>query len=276
VSVPIDLGAAVRLQAECRDLAGTLTNASTVTLAITLPDGTVVTPPVTNPPADTGMYRCDYTTVQAGRHAVYWTFTGPPAAYTDTFDVRPAEPPLLLSLAAAKAHLNLTTSAHDEEVRFWIGATTRCVEHYTGPVVRRTVTETHDHLPYYGARAVPLRITPVLALVSAAALDPSGTTYDVDDLYVDENGILRRTDGGRLAGPLRVTYTVGRTVVGENITAAARIILQHLWRTQGGPGRPALGTEDFAVTEPIPGLGYAIPNRALQLLEADRLGPGVA
>jgi hypothetical protein len=274
--VPIDLGAPVRLTAECRTLAGTLTNASTVTLVITLPDGTTAAPPVTNPPPVTGVYTLDYTTVQAGHHGVYWTFTGPAGAYTDTFDVRPATVPLLLSLADGKNHLNLTTSSQDEEVRFWIGATTACVEHYVGPVARRTVTDTFTHLPPSGARGLALRTTPVLSLVSAAVLGSAGTVYDVDDLYVDEHGILRRTDGGRLAGPLQVVYVAGRTVVGENITAAAKLILQHLWRTRLGPGRPALGTEDYSVTEPIPGLGYAIPNRALQLLEPDRLGPAVA
>jgi hypothetical protein len=36
-----------------------------------------------------------------------------------------------------------------------------------------------------------------------------------------------------------------------------------------------LGVGDFDVTEPVVGFGYAIPNRALQLLEPYRLPPGV-
>jgi hypothetical protein len=82
--------------------------------------------------------------------------------------------------------------------------------------------------------------------------------------------------GGTVAGPLRVTYVAGRRIVPAAITAAAKIILQHLWRTQQGPGRPQRGVDDFDVTEPIPGLGYAIPNRAVQLLEPYKQPPGVA
>jgi hypothetical protein len=66
-------------------------------------------------------------------------------------------------------------------------------------------------------------------------------------------------------------------VVQEHITGAARIILQHLWRTQraGRRGGVAGGGDDYAVTEPIPGIGYAVPNRALELLAPDRLAPEV-
>jgi hypothetical protein len=59
------------------------------------------------------------------------------------------------------------------------------------------------------------------------------------------------------------------------MSSASRIILQHLWRTRQGPARPTRGGDDYSVTEPIAGFGYAIPNRALQLLEPYRLPPGV-
>ena len=91
-------------------------------------------------------------------------------------------------------------------------------------------------------------------------------------------GIVSRKDGGQLRGPLRVTYRAGRLIVAENISGAARIILQHLWATQRptrGGGLPG-ARDDFSVTEPIPGLGYAIPNRAVQLLNPDDQGPGLA
>ncbi|MCZ0996356.1 hypothetical protein O1L44_29875 [Streptomyces noursei] len=92
--MPYDLGATARLSAECRDAGGTLTNATTVTLTITLPDGTAVTPAVTNPPATAGQYSADYTAVQAGRHSLRWVFTGAGLAhaYADVLDVREATP----------------------------------------------------------------------------------------------------------------------------------------------------------------------------------------
>lgn len=275
--MPFDLGDTVRLAAESRDAGGTLANATTVTLTITLPDGTTTSPTVTNPPAQTGKYSVDYLTVQAGRHVLRWVFGTPNSAHTDALDVREAVPPLILSLADAKAHLNITSTTHDEELRGWIETTTKVIERFVGAVVRRTVTEDYDYLPQFGARVLALRTTPAISLTSVVAVLTSGIDVAVADLDLDgASGIVRRLDGGRMVGPLRITYTVGLTVVPANITHAARIILQHLWRTQHPPGRPQLGGDDYAVTEPIPGLGYAVPNRALELLEANRLAPGVA
>lgn len=276
--MPFDLGDTVRLAADSKDAGGTLTNATGVTLTITLPDGTTASPAVTNPPAQTGKYTYDYPTVQAGRHAARWVFTGPASAYTDSFDVREQTPPLILSLADAKAHLNKSSSVvtDDEELRGWIESVTAGIEHLAGMCVRRTVIEKHD-VPSHGVHTLALRRTPVLSLTSLVAVLSGGTTYTVTDLDMDgPTGIVQRRDGARLYGPLRATYVAGRVVVPANLTAAARIILQHLWRTQQGPGRPQLGTGDFDVTEQVPGFGYAIPNRALQLLEPHRLPPGVA
>jgi hypothetical protein len=275
--VPFDLADTVRLAADSKDVGGTLSNATTVTLTLTLPDGTTTSPAVTNPPAQTGRYTYDYTTVQAGRHLVRWVFTTPNNAYTDAFDVREAAPPLIVSLADAKTHLNITSTTHDEELRGWIESVTRGVEHLAGACVRRTVTERHDVSATVGALTLALRKTPALSLTSVVAILDGGTDYMVADLDLDgETGIVQRLDGGRMVGPLRVTYTAGRAVIPATITSAAKIILQHLWRTQHPAGRPSLGGEDYSVTEQVPGFGYAIPNRALQLLEPDRLPPGVA
>ncbi|WP_236241160.1 hypothetical protein [Streptomyces sp. CC228A] len=272
--MPYDLGATVRLTAECRDPDGTLTTAATAVVTVTLPDGTTATPTVSE--TSTGVYEAEHVTTAAGRHTVRWVWTGPAAAYTDVLDVRPEAPPAVISLADARAHLNLTGTRDDDEVRYWNTVATRVVEYYVGPVVVRTVVEQHT------LRSVPtvvLRRTPVLELTAVDPVLTAGSGYDPGDLGVDTaTGEVYRLDGGRLTGRLRFTYTAGRTVIGENITGAARIILEHLWRTQraGRRGGLAGGGEDYSVTEPIPGLGYAVPNRALQLLEPDRLPPGVA
>jgi hypothetical protein len=276
--VPFDLGVTARLTAECRDPGGTLTNAATVQVTVTLPDGTTAAPAVTNPPAQTGKYHADYVTEQPGRHTVRWVFTGPAHAYTDVLDVRPEQAPAILSLRDAKQHLNLslTSTTEDDEVRFWNNATTTAVEYFIGPVVARTVIEDHD---VGTVTALVLRRPPVLELLTVAPLRDGGSSYDPDRLNIDSAvGIVSRTDGGVLRGPLRTTYRAGRLIVTENISGAAGIILQHLWATQrptrsgGLPG----ARDDFIVTEPIPGLGYAIPNRAVQMLNPDDQGPGLA
>ncbi|MFB6943191.1 hypothetical protein ACFWGL_17145 [Streptomyces sp. NPDC060286] len=271
--MPYALGATVRLTGECRDPGGTLTAATTAGLTVTLPDGTTAAPAVVQ--TDTGRYQADYVTTVPGRHSVRWVFTGPAAASVDVFDVQDVEPAAILSLADARQHLNLSSARDDTEVQFWNAATTRAVEYYVGPVVPRTFVEQHD---VRDAAAVVLLRTPVIAVTGVESVPSGAAAYPVDSLSVDPaTGELFRLDGGRMAGRLRITYRAGRTVVTENIAAGARIILEHLWLTQrGNRGGLAGGGQDYSVTEPIPGLGYAVPNRALQLLEPDRLPPGVA
>jgi hypothetical protein len=270
--VPFDLGDTVRLNASCTDAGGTLATATTAVLTITLPDGTTALP-VVPAPTSVGLYVVDYVTEQAGRHSVRWLFTGPASAYTDSFDVRESTPPAILSLADAKKHLSKATDADNDEIRSWIESITAGIEGLCGPVVVRTVTERHD------GRRVPLialRQTPVLSVTSVVPILTGGTTYAVSDLDVDSTtGVVQRLDGGTFTGPLRWTYQVGRRIVPAAMSSASRIILQHLWRTRQGPARPTRGGDDYSVTEPIAGFGYAIPNRALQLLEPYRLPPGV-
>lgn len=278
--MPFDLGDTVRLQAECRDAAGTLTTATTAVVTLTLPDGTTATPAV-GAPASAGEYLVDYPTVQAGRHGVRWTFTGPGSAYTDSFDVREAAPALILSLADARRHLRYAPgdTSDDEQIREWLETITIGVEALAGVCCRRTVTEAHT-VPADGVLALVLRRTPVLSVTSLVAVQSGGTSYLPADLDVDgPTGVIRRLDGGRFYGPLRIVYVAGRAIIPANLSSASRIILQHLWRTQYGASRGLSGVgggDDYLVTEPIPGFGYAIPNRALQLLEPDRLPPGVA
>jgi len=273
--MPFDLGATARLTAECRDPGGVLASAATAVVTLTLPDGTTATPPVTE--EATGRYQADYVTTVPGRHTVRWEWTGPASAYTDVLDVLEAAPPAILSLADAKQHLNLKNSSDDDgEVRYWTNVTTRAVEFYTGPIVPRSITEEHT---VRHAAVVVLLNTPVQEVTAVASLLTGGTAPDVADLAVNrDTGEVYRPDGGRLSGRLQFTYRAGRTAIRENIPAAARIILQHLWRTQraGRRGGVAGGGDDYSVTEPIPGVGYAVPNRALELLANDRLPPGVA
>lgn len=272
--MPYDLGAVAALGTTVTDASGVLANAGNMALTIGQPDGTSVTiDPVA--PASTGTYTYDYTTAQAGRHTVRWLATGVnPGAYTDVFDVREAAALIILSLADAKKLLKKQDSSDDAAVRFWLEATTRAVEWFVGPVVVRTVSEDHQ----VGlANSLALRKTPALELQSVTALRTGAAGYDVSTLNLDPvTGSVTRKDGGLIRGPLRVTYSAGRRIITGNILAASQLILQHLWRTQAGTGRPQRGMDDFDVTEPIPGLGYAIPNRAKQMLDPDDQGPGLA
>jgi hypothetical protein len=265
-----DLGAPVPLTMTVKDASGAPANSGNMRLVITLPDDTTaVVDPVA--PSPTGSYAYSYPTAQAGRHQVRWLGTGAnPAAYTDVFDVRPAAAPMLFSLADGKAQLDIpaTSTGDDDKIREYIAATTAAVEYFVGPVIRRTVEQVLQ-----GDRAAwVLHTTPVLTITSVTALQTWQPAIDIGVLDVDtDTGILRRTDGiWFYSGDYRVLYVAGRTAVPPNVALAGKLILQHLWRTQYGAARGPSSADDFLVTEQVPGFGYAIPNRALQLLQNDR------
>jgi hypothetical protein len=91
-------------------------------------------------------------------------------------------------------------------------------------------------------------------------------------LDVDTNsGIIRR----KLELPFwsrgpyyQVVYTAGwGTSLPTAFNLAARIVLQHLWEVQQGPGqRPTMGGGDVTRVYRDTGVGYAVPNRVLELM----------
>ncbi|MFJ2733687.1 head-tail connector protein [Streptomyces sp. NPDC087317] len=182
----------------------------------------------------------------------------------------------LLTLAEAKAQLDIDTDTDDVELQAFIDALTAPIERLIGPVEVREFTETIEGR----SSSLCLSRIPAVALVSVAPAVDDGDALGLSSLVLDgATGIVRRR-GGTFAGALwQVRYTAGRTEDMPTVNLAARILLQHLWRTQYGASR-GLGSigggDDFSVTEPIAGWGYAIPNRVLQLLEPYRVPPGVA
>jgi hypothetical protein len=183
----------------------------------------------------------------------------------------------LLTLDEAKQQLDIETSTHDTELQAYVNALTAVIERHVGPVENRAVTETVDGR---GAALCLLQV-PVVSLTSLTPILTGGPALATGDVAVDnELGVVRRLDGGNFyGGPWTAVYTAGRGSVPATIKLAALILLQHLWRTQYGASRGLSGVgggEDFSVTEPAPGWGYAIPNRVLQLLEAYKTGPGIA
>lgn len=273
----IDLADVVRLKVEIRDVDGNLADPTGISVTITLPDGTTDTP---DPVHDsTGVYLLDYPTVQSGRHLVRWVATGNNAsAYVEVFEVREADWPSIISLADAKDQLNSTATTDDEEIRGYVEAATRVVEHYVGAVVRRQVTDTFSG----GRTRLVLATTPIL---SVDTVTDTGTDLDDGDWSVNlATGIL--TYGtGFLPGTDTVTvaYTVGWTVIPANFLLAAKIIIQHMWETQrGSTGSPMWSGSTGPVTHQgtdiimAAGYGFSIPRRAVELLEPDLDVGGVA
>jgi hypothetical protein len=180
----------------------------------------------------------------------------------------------LLTLAEAKAQLDIDGTAEDTELEAYIEALTAPIERLIGPVEVREFTETVEGR----SASVCLSRVPAVALVSVEPAVDEGDALDLSRLVLDGATGIVRYRGGSFAGTLwRFVYTAGRTEDMPTVNLAARILLQHLWRTQYGASRaPVAGADDWSVNEPIPGFGYAIPNRVLQLLEPYKVPPGVA
>lgn len=271
-----DLGAVVPLSITITDADGNPANAGAVTITITLPDGTSSTTPVTA--GEVGQYDFDYQTVQAGRHVIRWVATGSNAgAFTDVFDVDPADAAQIVSLADAKDHLNLSAgrTVDDAELMRIIRAATLVVERYVGSVARRTHVETFDA---DGTKSSLLLGHP--PILSATSVVEDGTTLVASDYRLGTaSGILTRVSAGApypwRAGSrvVRVTYVAGRTVVDPAWRLAALIIIGHMWATQrnAGGGRPALGGE-LESGDVDSNIGYTVPYRALELLGEPALG----
>jgi uncharacterized phiE125 gp8 family phage protein len=167
-----------------------------------------------------------------------------------------------VSLDDLKAHLNITSGTNDDELLDMLDAATGVVEGLVGPITSGTVTETHYRVR---SDALVLQQMPVGSLSSISyRVGNVETGLLVGDFLLDPaTGIVRSAYGYHFCGDYTVTYTVG-----ESLPAAVRqallIIAAHLWETQRGaaPVGP-LAADDGALT---PGLGYAIPNRARELL----------
>ncbi len=262
-----DVGDVVAFGVNVLNSAGALADATTVTCTVTLPDATTVTPTVVR--VSTGVYSAGLTATLAGQHQVRWVATGANASsYSDAFTVRTTGGQVL-SLSQAKAHLNIASTDHDDELRSFIDVVAATGESYTGRVFgRRTVTDILDG----GWPQVVLTARPVMSVTSVAvngeALDASGYRLKADAGIVERiSGYSRGTWTSGYAN-ITVTYLAGYALQPPADTQGALELLRHLWKTQRGSLRPR------ADDDPMAGMGFSIPNRVAELWDANMI-PGV-
>lgn len=265
----IDLGSVYQVAVDVVDASGAAVNPDTATLTITLPDDSTVTPAVPTP-TTVGQLRVNYVTTQVGRHLWRMVTTNPITAYSEVFDVRDQAPVAIVSLADTKKQLNITDTGDDDELRGFITGGSLGVERELGRIVaRRSFTErrTAD-----SNGRVLLSNVPILALTSAQSSDGS-TTWDVANLDVDQaSGLVAVKSGAPLSGDVDFVYTAGLRIVPDDYQLATLIVIQHLWETQRGRyGSVAGGSQE---PEYMTGRGFALPRRALELL--DTTLPGIA
>lgn len=235
-------------------------------LTVTLPDGSTVTPALTEAP--TGSYYNDYVPASAGHYTARFVGTVPSVAFTDSFDVDASI--YAVSLDEMKAHLRITTSAQDEELRTFLFAATAAAESWCGRLFRRqTVVEVRSG----GTSSILLDEGPALSITTVTE---SGTTLAASDYYLDGQTLTRR-DGTYSAGcwleglgNVTVTYVAGMSTFPEDLRHGLKELVRHLWQTQrGNMPVPNQGPDDVY----IPGLTYTFPRRVLELLSPYDLKP---
>lgn len=189
---------------------------------------------------------------------------------------------MILDVSEAKLFLGITNDTDDSKLVDFVDAAEAVAEFYVGDVTGGTYTEVHDG----GDRSIYTRHTPVVAVTSLTEYvgsitytltnQPLGHSVDAWGYTIDDaqaGRIVRRSASGmawRFApgvGNVTVTYTTGMAEVPVQVTMAVEFIVRHLWTSQRGPQpRPVLAGPDDG-TSMVPGVGYAIPNRAIELLE---------
>jgi hypothetical protein len=244
----ISAGGMYPIAFDVKDTTGALTHATTATLTITLPDGTTATPAITDATVS-GQYRLAYQTTIPGRYTAHATTTGPVTSFDDEFDASPTPWPAIISLADAKAQLNMPLTDHskDDLLRDYIAGITGAAEDYVNEtIVRRVVTDRLD-LCYgtwgWGRHQFRLWMAPVQTpLISVISWD--GTiTWDVTKLWVTQSGVVHVVPGGiPVTGLVDVTYAPGYAQVPGRYRRGALVMLQHVWETQrGGSPLGAMG-----------------------------------
>lgn len=270
-------GQPVRLSTTVRDFSGALVTAGTLTLTVQRPDLTQQL--YAAPTLDAvGTYHQDVPAVdlvQVGHYQYKWLATGTGAGVSvgifDTFD--PFES-AFVSLEDAKTQLNITTTATDGEIRDMLAAVSACVDYFCGPVAPRTLVEVHGRR-YQGSWELVVDQPPVISVTSIISQVAGGQSYlPADVTLIPDSGVISLAAGGYFYGRLTVAYIAGRLIIPPALNLAGRLILQHMWKTQRGPAaRPGLGGDD---TQLVPGLGYSIPNRAVELMQTSPRPPALA
>lgn len=266
-------GQPIYLSTTVKDRTGTLVDATALTLTVQKPD---LTQQVYSSPThdSTGNYHQDIPASdlsQNGHYQYVWVATGTGAgASRGDFDVFDPFEPAILPLQDAKDAANIPqgTTTYDFELQSMIDTITVAVETITGgPLYNRTITNERQRVTGFNDNTFVVRYRPIVSVTSITNV-ASGQSIPLTDLDIDTNSntIMRKRElpFWGWAPWYLITYVAGwGTSIPVAFNVAARMIVQHYWETQRGPGqRPQPGLDETF----LPGMAYAIPNRALEIL----------
>jgi hypothetical protein len=214
------------------------------------------------------------------------------------FEVRPIADATFVSLAEVKDYLGMpeTHTVDDGKLRDVIVASCQVVEFICGPVALRTLTEYPE---YDGMDFVQTRYQPVASVTSVTEVY-GNTTQDLTEVqlpdltnnvwgfFVDKDtGIISRRSGGypiRFLGGsnqfryygsyVKIVYVAGRTTTPGNIMLGTKELIGHLWRQSqlNSQGRRPRTTQAEPV---VVVMGYAVPNRVIEMLQATPRIPSI-
>lgn len=266
-----DLGDPYASSVTIYDSNGSLADAGSVSLKITLPDGTLFdSGPIAS--TSTGVYQYKYPTIQVGRHNARWEATGVNASTFNTgFYVNPMDTGEFISLAHFRSFINKTHTRDDEKIRTFIAGSCAVINDRVGQVSPITVTEDVDTTNGY----VRLSKYPIISIESVQTLPglalatPGNRATGQTGWYFDAVTDPYKPFNLGLSGWFRVTYRAGLLEIPQNFILAALELTRHLWKSSQqnpGGGRPPVPTDEIVIN----GVSYAMPYNVRQLLGLDK------
>lgn len=191
------------------------------------------------------------------------------------FDLVDPFAPTLITVEDAKEALQKTPkrAPSDDELWGYVATASEQVEKITGPAAPRTVT---DVLQPENGR-LRLSTPPGVgdgAFLQVLSASTAAGPVDLAQWTWSLGRVAARTGYVLLPyADYTVTYRVGRQPIPASLPTAARILVQHLWRSQRqqSPSPPGDGLD--LVQTPY---GFAIPNMVAELLAPYELPPVVA
>ncbi|MFJ9616708.1 hypothetical protein [Streptomyces noursei] len=292
------VGQDVGLTATPLDDNGAVTSgALTVSVAVTDPTGATSTPTVGS--AGSGAYGAVVPSVGvAGVWLVRWSASGTNGAvpvrwaYEDQFTVRPQGVEQLVDLVSVKKHLNipLNDTRQDEELQGFILTAADQARDVCGPFLAEQHTQYFDGgyttiqpdwLPvasvqsvteYYGLSAFALTEQPLGSQMNAFAFTVDYTSGQ----------LTRRTFGGEAAlfalgaKNVKVVYMAGGGAIPFTVRLGALELIRHLWQQTQQGGRPKFGSAGMDGESMGVPMGFALPDRVIELWGPKRRPPGIA
>ena len=157
----------------------------------------------------------------------------------------------VLTLAAAKQHLNITTAESDAELQDTIDAAEALIAKKCGPL---TATVTTSRVRGYSGQ-LRLPITPVISLTSVTPVQ--GSALDLSGVVVSASGVVEFTYSGWFGyGLYDVVYTAGRTACPDDLLWGVQELTRNLWNSQRPSGGRFSSAADMAMANTIPGAAY--------------------